>query len=587
MGVPGFVAWLYNNHKSTNFIFKKLFKTSDLNNLNDIRVNSVQNLFLDTNCLIHPKAKEVYMNNLHLVESNIELLENKIIQAVISYIELIIEQVKPTKVIYIAVDGVAPMAKIKHQRIRRFKSIYDQKIKEDLCNKHKRTIVKEWNTAAITPGTLFMDKLMKAILIWTDNTKYKNIIFSSCYTPGEGEHKIIQYIRNNNIKDDVNIIYGLDADLLFLSLSLNQKNIYLMRETSQMEINKYNYDDDFSYLSIDILGDTIYNVIVGQINNKKKYNRVGIINDFVFLCYFCGNDFLPNIPSLNLKPHNRKIKNGINIIVDTYSEIMHESEEYLIENMLINKRLFLKILEILSKLETEYFKDVYNTRRNFMNCKSNDPYEIDKHNYDENIIFNYNDPIELGNPKDNLNIWKFRYYNHYHNIKIKSSNDNSLNIILEEYIRGLVWTTFYYYDRCKDYEWYYDFHHGPFISDLKNYIERKPDIFNEFEKIYKIDGIWFKNQIKPLHQLLLVLPHESSYLIPSSYRVLLFSNKLKKYFSNKITDIKIDYINKSKGWQNILLLDIIPPNIILKLTSKIILNEELERNKLCLDYIKN
>ena len=583
MGVPGFVAWLYNNHKSTNFIFKKLFKTSNNDN---IRVNNVQNLFIDANCLIHPKAREVYMDNLHLVDTNLELLENKIIKAVISYIELLIEETKPTKLIYIAVDGVAPMAKIKHQRLRRFKSIYDQKKKEEICNKFNKPIVKEWNTAAITPGTLFMDKLTKSILKWINITKYKNIVFSSSYTPGEGEHKIVQYMRNNNLANDVSIIYGLDADLLFLSLAINKPKIYLMRETSQMEIDGSHFEEGFSFLSIDILGDTIYNAILKHINNGKEYNRLKIINDFVFLCYFCGNDFLPNIPSLNIKPHNRKIKNGINTIVESYADVMHDSDEYLINNMQINKKIFIKILEILSEVEVEYFKDVYNIKRNFMNCKSNDPFDIEKHNYEENIIENYNDPVQLGNPNDNLKTWKIRYYNHYYNIDINpdNSNDNSLNNILEEYIKGLVWTTYYYYDKCKDYEWYYEHHHGPFISDLKHYIERFPNKFKNYENIYKINGIWFENQIKPLQQLLLVLPHESSFLIPSSYRMLLFGNKLKKYFPDKITDIKVDYINKSKGWQNILLLDIIPPRIILNLTKNIILNEELERNRLCLEY---
>lgn len=583
MGVPGFVAWLYHNHKSTNFIFKKLFRT---HNNDNIRVNSVQNLLIDANCLIHPKAREVYMDNLHLVETNLELLENKIIKAVISYIELLIEETKPTKLIYIAVDGVAPMAKIKHQRIRRFKSIYDQKKKEEICNKFNKPIIKEWNTAAITPGTLFMDKLTKSILNWISITKYKNIIFSSSYTPGEGEHKIVQYMRNNNLHNDVSIIYGLDADLLFLSLAINKPKIYLMRETSQMEIDGSHFEEGFSYLSIDVLGDTIYNAIVKQINNDKEYDRIRIISDFVFLCYFCGNDFLPNIPSLNIKPHNRKIQNGINTIVESYADVMHDSEEYLIENMQINKKIFIKILEILSEIETEYFKDVYNIKRHFINCRSNDPYEMEKHNYDENIIENYYDPIQLGNPNDDLKTWKTRYYKHYHNIDIKpdNPNDNSLNNILEEYIKGLVWTTYYYYDKCKDYEWYYDHHHGPFISDLKNYIERFPNKFKNYENIYKIDGVWFENQIKPLQQLLLVLPHESSFLIPSSYRMLLFGNRLKKYFPDKITDLKVDYINKIKGWQNILLLDIIPPRIILKLTRNIILSEELERNRLCLEY---
>ena len=88
MGVPGFVAWLYRNHKQTNFIFRQLFKLQmidensnvdlDRINLNDnMRVESVQNLFIDANCLIHPKAREVSLDNPNLVESNLELLEKK------------------------------------------------------------------------------------------------------------------------------------------------------------------------------------------------------------------------------------------------------------------------------------------------------------------------------------------------------------------------------------------------------------------------------------------------------------------------------------------------------------------------------
>ena len=114
MGVPGFVAWLYKNHKNTNFIFKQLFKLNNLSTNDDIRINEVKHLLIDANCLIHPQARKVCLENPLLVEKNLELLEKKIIKQVINYIELLINEIKPSESIYIAIDGVAPMGKILH-----------------------------------------------------------------------------------------------------------------------------------------------------------------------------------------------------------------------------------------------------------------------------------------------------------------------------------------------------------------------------------------------------------------------------------------------------------------------------------------
>lgn len=594
MGVPGFVAWLYNNHKNTNFIFRKLFKSSDINdNLNNFRINILHHLYIDGNCLIHPIARKVYMDNLHLVNTNNELLENKIIEEVISYIKILINQTNPTKTIYIAIDGVAPMAKIKHQRMRRFKSVYDKKIIEDLSKKHNKQYDVEWNTSAITPGTAFMDNLTKNIISWIKRTKFEsNVIFSSSYTPGEGEHKILQHIRNSNMDINENIvIYGLDADLLFLSLSLNRPNIFLMRETSEMELNYQkikDVDDGFSYLSIDTLGDMIYKITMNNIGQSDKtYEKYRIVNDFIFLCYFCGNDFLPNIPSLNIKPHNKKIPNGIDTIFYAYSTSMIETKntQYLINDKIkINQELFLNILKILSEDETTYYTDLYNNRRHIKWSMESDAFKIDKYNYEENIIHNFKDNIQLGNSNCKLIDWKYNYYNHYYNLKINKTklNDNTLYNSIDDYIKGLVWTNHYYFDKCKDYEWFYCHHHGPFISDIYNYIKNFPNRLNAYEDLYNTPGIWFEYQIKPLHQLMLVLPLESSYLLPTSYRNLMFSYKLKKYFPDKITDIDMDYLYKNKCWQNIPMIDIIPAHKIINL-----IDEENERNKLFHPFIKN
>jgi 5'-3' exonuclease len=84
---------------------------------------------------------------------------------------------------------------------------------------------------------------------------------------------------------------------------------------------------------------------------------------------------------------------------------------------------------------------------------------------------------------------------------------------------------------------------------------------------------------------MLVLPHESSYLLPSIYRNLMYSNKLKKYFPDRILDIKFDYLYKNKAWQNTPMIEIIDPNQIINLTSQIV-TDEYDRNKLYDIYVK-
>jgi 5'-3' exonuclease len=626
MGVPGFVAWLYRNHKRSNFIFKQLFKStscidfnkSDLNNLDldQIRIESAQHLLIDTNCLIHPQARQICIDNPNLVESNLELLEKKIIKQIITYIELLIDQTQPTDSIYIAIDGVAPMAKIKHQRLRRFKTVYDRKILESIAKKHSRPISSEWNTSAITPGTIFMDKLTNSLIGWIRNTNFKcKVIFSSSYVPGEGEHKLLQYLKTLDLKEsDSTIIYGLDADLLFLALASSKSKLYLMRETSQMEINSLRDSlraaEGFSYLSIDILRELIIEEMVQRLGSDRLYDSNALVNDFVFMCYFCGNDFIPNIPSISLKPQSNKILSGIEIILNIYTDAMlilnnllDQPVKYLIDicsndhnqdqtqqaQIKINYELFVKILDLLSDQEQAYYEDMFKYKRYIRNTNDTDPYMIEKYNYEENIIDKYCDPIRLGDPSKKLNDYKSKYYKHYFNIKIDTSNpdDKSLNNILNSYVQGLIWTTYYYYDKCKDYEWFYDHHHGPFISDLRNFIKSNPQRIKHYEELYGINGVWFQNQIKPLQQLMLVLPHESSFLIPQSYRTLMFGYKLRNYFPLNITNIKMDYLYKNKAWQNIPMINIIDPRLILKLTSKVILKEESERNRTYNDYVKN
>jgi 5'-3' exonuclease len=120
----------------------------------------------------------------------------------------------------IAFDGVAPVAKLEQQRSRRYKSSYQNQLTKQIF---KKTDPDPWNTSAITPGTKFMSDLSEYVqLYFNDPSRYhlSTIINSTSDICGEGEHKIFEYIRKNALihKEETTIIYGLDADLIILSI---------------------------------------------------------------------------------------------------------------------------------------------------------------------------------------------------------------------------------------------------------------------------------------------------------------------------------------------------------------------------------
>jgi len=541
MGVPGFPAWI-------NTTFSDISKKE---------LPKINNFYIDMNSLIHPQAKFVCDNNPDLINNDENTLEIKIISQCINYLEYIIEIVNPLDTIFIAIDGVAPMAKIKHQRGRRFKFIYDRKVLEHIYYKYNEKIPNIWNTSAITPGTIFMDKLNKTIINWINNKKYNcKIIFSSSDTIGEGEHKILQHIKT--LSESYVMIYGLDADLIFLSVSSKKNNIYLMREL-----------EEFSYLSIDKLKIVIVEYINEQIDKKLDENI--IIDDFVFLCYLCGNDFIPHIPSLNIKPHNKKIQNGLDIIIDAYINIINnstiEEDIYILCNNKINFKFLLKIFRMLSLKENEYFSILFNNPKKVYNNSCN--LEDEKNDYDNNNInnnnyiyeyyYNHLFDLQLGNQKLSIIKQKENYYNLYFEIY----NNSEFNYILEEYVKGLLWTIQYYYNKCPDYTWYYPHHHAPLISDLFEYINNNIEKIENYEK--QLNNVELnKYSISSIEQLLLVLPLESHYrLIP---KIEIIRENIKKdyynYFPKNMLDIKIDSINKKKSWQNILMIPIIPIKLL-------------------------
>jgi len=267
-------------------------------------------------------------------------------------LEEYIKSIDPKKRIMIAFDGVAPIAKLEQQRSRRFKSLLEVEINKK-CN---ISDFKGWNKTAITPGTHFMKKLNDFTRKWF-NDKYNNleIIISGSNDAGEGEHKIFKYIRDNpkTHSKETTIIYGLDADLIMLCLNHLHvsKNIYLYRETPEfIKSIDSSLDPNTDYiLDIPLLSQ----FIIKEMNNNREVNNTYCMYDYILLCFFLGNDFMPHFPALNIRT------NGIKYLLNGYLNTIGKSNKNLTDGKNIFWGNLRELIEYLSKNEEEYIKNEY------------------------------------------------------------------------------------------------------------------------------------------------------------------------------------------------------------------------------------
>ncbi|KAK9461654.1 XRN 5'-3' exonuclease N-terminus-domain-containing protein [Lipomyces oligophaga] len=336
----------------------------------------LDNLYLDMNGIVHPCS--------HPENRPPPGSEDEMMLEVFRYTDRVVSMARPRKVLMIAVDGVAPRAKMNQQRSRRFRSAKEAKEKDDAkarmvaemeamgkiiddSVKDKRS----WDTNVITPGTPFMDKLAKAIRYWVVyklNTepgwRDLEVIISDAAVPGEGEHKIMEFIRSQRQSpyydpNTSHAIYGLDADLIMLGLATHEPHFRVLREdvffqdrsgprvchmcgqpghqaaqcTGERKIKNGEFDElgskpikpekkPFIWLHVGILREYLDQELFIH-NLPFKFDLERAIDDWVFLCFFVGNDFLPHIPSLEIR------ENGIDKLVNIWRRTLPQGHDYL------------------------------------------------------------------------------------------------------------------------------------------------------------------------------------------------------------------------------------------------------------------
>jgi 5'-3' exoribonuclease 1 len=201
-------------------------------------------LYLDMNGLIHTAT--------HGNEGVSKKLDEKdLMLTMFASIDFMVKTIKPRKLLYMAIDGCAPRAKMNQQRSRRFRAARDlaEARREAASRGEVHTDEDVFDSNCITPGTEFMEAVSQYMQYFVRKKLREDplwqrmeVIYSGHDVPGEGEHKIVQYIRAAKLDPayDPNMRHcmaGLDADLIMLGLATHEPHFSLLRE--QVDFNSF------------------------------------------------------------------------------------------------------------------------------------------------------------------------------------------------------------------------------------------------------------------------------------------------------------------------------------------------------------
>ena len=297
------------------------------------------------------------------------------------------------------------------QRSRRFRSAKEAKEKDEGKEEFMKLLrsqnggavdegamtraqTKTWDSNAITPGTPFMDILAASLRYWcayklnTDPGWAKmKVIISDATVPGEGEHKIMQFIRSQRSSPQHNpntrhVIYGLDADLIMLGLATHEPHFRVLREdvffqeskarTCKLcgqkghiaeackglaapkeadfgEKDKALTDKPFIWLHVSILREYLEAELYVH-EQPFRFDLERALDDWIFMCFFVGNDFLPHLPSLDIR------ENGIDTLIAIWRDNISYMGSYLTKDGKVDLERAQFILDGLAKQEDTIFR---------------------------------------------------------------------------------------------------------------------------------------------------------------------------------------------------------------------------------------
>lgn len=498
MGIPSYFSYIVKNHSKIIKCYQELS-------------HKVDNLYMDCNSIIYDVVHNLECDELDVLNN---INHDRIILLVINKIKHYISEINPNQNIYIAFDGVAPLAKLDQQRSRRYKSWFEKQKETELAMEHNRKLAKRprWDTTAITPGTMFMTKLNNTIALeFKDENAMKfgvkRLMVSGSNNVGEGEHKLFQYIRDNKAEHEIynTVIYGLDADLIMLSLNhlFFAKQIYLYRETPHF-IKTINSDLEPNKLYLIDIPELAENIVSDMTENKniikKKETDMRRLYDYIFLCFFLGNDFMPHFPSCNIRTGGIfKLLNGYKNTIGNIRKTM-----YITDGTKIIWNNLRKLVQFMATNEHQNMRKEHTKRDRFKLSKTNESLQ------DKIDLFQLT-PCLNRETEMKINPFKEKWEERYYEILFNENERNDTNTkkfkkeLCMNFMEGLEWTLKYYTSGCADWRWSYKYNYPPLFADLLKYMP-------VFDRTFIAPNI--NIAVSELTQLTYVIPKHCIHLLP-------------------------------------------------------------------------
>lgn len=419
------------------------------------QVNGFHILGLDLNAIFHPVCQEYFFDKKLSVRS--KKSTRGCYEAICAEIERIILLAPPSEELILSIDGVAGLSKMNQQRQRRFRSAKEK------TDEMRRT----FDSNQISTGTQFLTELSQFITAhFTKEKRPYSVIIQDETIIGEGEHKIIRYLEGKQKKRVC--IYSPDADLIMLGIGLHKKNIFILRPNIYSHIKCSHF-----MVSLDVFKKQVIQMVDPEHAYPEREEQ--IVNDFVFLLYFLGNDFLPHSPSFEIK------YKGIDKILDIYSTIfrMGLSLVRVKPTFAIHTMGFQMMTSALADAELKMIMDKQKAFRGFPN----------------RLLDKYGSNLEAQFDAYRAEYYKLHFPTH------------TIHDVCRDYMVGLLFVGNYYYHGMPDWLYNYPYYHGPFFHELHSYSKQLQSewIYVEFEP---------HQPLSPLEQLMSVLPPESKQWLP-------------------------------------------------------------------------
>jgi 5'-3' exoribonuclease 1 len=372
MGVPKFFRWMSERYPAISQLIA------------ENRIPEFDCLYLDMNGIIH--------NCTHNESDSItfRMTEDKMFIKIFNYIEHLFGKIKPQKLFFMAIDGVAPRAKMNQQRARRFRTALDAEQAREKAVKQGTEMPKEdaFDSNCITPGTQFMAKLTQQLKYFINKKVSEDVdwqgvevVLSGHEVPGEGEHKIMEYIRQAKAQPgyDPNVrhcLYGLDADLIMLGLLSHDPHFCLLREEVTFGRQSAKKAKELEHQNFYLMHLCIVREYLELEFQELKadgalgfpYDMERIIDDFILMAFFVGNDFLPNLPNLHIN------EGALALMFQKYKEVLPRLGGYINEHGVINLERLDSLLTELSDVEYRFFEAEYSDAK-WIKSKQNEKNE--------------------------------------------------------------------------------------------------------------------------------------------------------------------------------------------------------------------